>query len=219
MCLSWNPSASHRTYSITVSNFVLAVIQLHLIENFLRQFQFESELKLNCIPSKIYYDNSILSLSRNSIASCRELPKTIPNCVSAETHLHLIEKILRHFHIESQSKFNCLSSKLFEDKSIFRLSWISTSSHRSCSKTIPNCVLAENQLHLIKIFLKQFHNMFEPKFNCIPSKKFYDSSILRPSRNSYASDRVYSTTNLKCVFVEIQVHLIETTVWQFWIVS
>ena len=117
------------------------------------------------------------------------------------------------------AEINCLSSKVFEDKSIFRLSWNSISSHRSCSRTFPNCVLAESQLHLIKNILKQFHNMSEPEFNCISSKVFYDSSILRLSRNSIASVRIYSTTNLKCVFVEIPVHLIENNLRQYQIVS
>ena len=116
------------------------------------------------------------------------------------------------------AEISCLSSKVFEDKSIFRLSWNSISSHRSCSKTFPNCVLAESQLHLIKSILKQCHNISEPKFNCISSKVFNDSSILRLSRNSIASDRIYSTTNLKCVFVEIQVHLIENNLRQYQIV-
>ena len=140
-----------------------------------------------------------MCLSRNSVASNQNYTKKITNRDWAEIY--------------------CLSSKVFEDKSIFRLSWNSISSHRSCSKTIPNCVLAESQLLLIKNILKQFHKLSEPEFNCISSKVLYDSSILRLSRNSFASVRIYSTTNLKCVFVEIQVHLIENNLRQYQIVS
>ena len=133
--------------------------------------------------------------------------------------MHLIEILLRKCQIVTHLKFNCLSSKLLEDKSLFRLSWNSISSHQSCCKTFPNCVLVEIQLHLIEITLKQFQNMSEPKFNCISSKFFYDSSILRLSRNSIASDRTYSTTKWKSVIVEIHLHLIEIILRQFQIVS
>ena len=158
-------------------------------------------------------------LSGISIEFDRNYSKAIPNGVLVETQLHLIEIILRKCQIVTHLKFNCLSSKLFEDKSLFRLSWNSISSHQSCSKTFSNCVLAESQLHLIEIIQKQFQNMSEPGFNCISSKFIYASSILRLSRNSNASDGTYSTTNLKSVLVEIEVHLIEIIVYQFRIMS
>ena len=99
--LSWNPSASHRTYSMTVSNFVLALIQMHLIGNNLRQYQIVSEPKFNCISSILFYSNSIMRLSRSSMASDWNCSKTIRNCVWAGIQLHLIEILLRQFRIVS----------------------------------------------------------------------------------------------------------------------
>ena len=160
-----------------------------------------------------------MCLSGNASECDRNHSKTFPNWVLIETQMHLIEILLRKCQIVTHLKFNCLSSKLLEDKSLFRRSWTSISSHQSCSKTFPNCVLVESQSHLIGITLKQFQNMSEPKFNCISSKFFYDSSILRLSRNSIASDRTYSTTKWKSVIVEIHLHLIEIILRQFRIVS
>ena len=42
-----------------------------------------------------------MSPSQNSIALHRNYSKTIPYCVLAETQLHLIDIILRHFQIVS----------------------------------------------------------------------------------------------------------------------
>ena len=111
-----------------------------------------------------------MCLSGNSIGFDRNYSKTIPNCVLVENQLNLIEIILRKCQIVTHLKFNCLSSKLFEDKSLLRLSWNSISSHQSCSKTFSNCVLAKSQLHLIEIIQKEFQKMSEPKFNCISSR-------------------------------------------------
>ena len=170
MCLSWNWSASHRIYCMTIPNCELAIILLNLIENNLRQFQLVSEPKFNCISSKIFWSTSLMRLSRNSMASDRNCSKTIPNCVSVESHLHLIKIILRQFRIVSLSESHCISSNLFFDnskmclsrnsfdlhfiennlrQSILRLGRSSFSSHRNCSKSIPNCAPAESQLHLI----------------------------------------------------------------------
>ena len=99
----------------------------------------------------------------------------------------------------TEPKFSCLSSKLFDDKSIFRLSWNSISSHRSCSKTFPNFVPAESQLHLIKTIL--------------------NNSIICLSRKSIAFDRKCSRKIPNCVWVKIQVHLIEINPREFRIVS
>ena len=133
--------------------------------------------------------------------------------------MHLIKIILWQWQTMSEPIFNCLSSKLFEDKSIFRLSRNSISSHRSCSKTFPNCVLAESQLHLIKIILKQFHNMSEQKINCIWSNLFYDKSEMCLRRNSSASHRNYCMSISNCVLAVIQFHPIENILRQFQIVS
>ena len=96
-----------------IPNFVLAKIQLHLIGIILRQFRIFSKPKFNCTSSKLFYDNSKLCLSRNSIASHRNYSKTIPSCYLAEIQLPLIDIILRKFQIVSYPKFNCTSSKLF----------------------------------------------------------------------------------------------------------
>ena len=97
-----------------------------------------------------------MCLSRNSIAPHRYYSKTFPNCVLAEIQLHLVEIILRQFQILSQPKFNCPSSKLFQDNSKFCLIQISIASHRLYSMTISNLVVAQIQLHLIEIILRQF---------------------------------------------------------------
>ena len=49
----------------------------------------------------------------NSIEFDRIYSKKIPNCVLAESQMHLIESILRHFLIEFQSKFISILSKTF----------------------------------------------------------------------------------------------------------
>ena len=69
--------ASHRNYSKTIPNWVLAEIQLPLIEILLRQLPTVSQQK--------------------SIAPHRNCSKTIPNFVLAENQLHLIEIVLRLF--------------------------------------------------------------------------------------------------------------------------
>ena len=74
-------------------NWVLAEIQLPLIEILLRQFPIVSQPKF--------------------IAPHRNYPKTIPKWVLAEIQLPLIEILLRQFPTVSQPKFNCKSSKLF----------------------------------------------------------------------------------------------------------
>ena len=172
MCLSRNSFASHLNYSKALPYCVLAEIQSHLIEIFLRQSRIVSQSKFICISSTILYDDSKICPSHNSIATLWSYSRTIPKCVLVETQLHLIEIILWKCQIVSQPKFNCLSLKLFEEKSILRQGRNSISSHRSCSKTFPNCVLGERQLHLIENNLRQFHNVYEPKLNCISSKLF-----------------------------------------------
>ena len=172
MCLSRNSIASHRNYSKTNPYFVLAEIQFHLIKVVLRHFRIVPSPKVNCILSKFFYASSILRLSQNSISSHRSCSKTFPNCVLGETQLHLIENILRQFQNMSEPKFNCISSKFFYASSILRLSRNSSASHRTYCMTIPNCVIALIQMHLIENFLGQFQFVSEPKFSCISSQKF-----------------------------------------------
>ena len=97
---------------------------------------------------------------------------TMPICVLAEIQLHLIDIILRQFQIVSLPNFNCTSLKLFYDNSKFCLSRNSIASHRNYSKTIPNCVLAEIQLPLIEIVLRQFQIVSLPKFDSASLKSF-----------------------------------------------
>ena len=130
-----------------------------------------------------------MCLSQNSIAFHRNYFRTIPNCVLAEFPLHLIDIFQRQCQIVSWPKFNCISLKLFQDNSKLCLGRISIASHRNYSYTIPNRVLAEIQLHLIEITLRQFQ--------------------LCPGQNSIASHRNYSKTIPNCVSAEIQLQLIE----------
>ena len=84
---------------MTVSDCVLAKVQLHLIENSLRESQIVSQPNFHCISSKLFWDNSKTSLSRNSFASHRNHSKTVPHCLLAEFPMHLFEVILREFQI------------------------------------------------------------------------------------------------------------------------
>ena len=59
------------------------------------------------------------------------------------------------------------------------------------SKTIPNCVLAKIQSHLIGILLRQFQTFSQPNFICISSEFFQDLSKICCSQNSIASHRSY----------------------------
>ena len=189
LCLGRNSVASHRNYSKTIPNCVLAKIQLHFIGIILRQLQIVSWPIFRCIPSTYFKGNSKGYLSRKSIASHRRYSKTIPSCVLSKIQKHLIEIILRQSQNMSWPKFNCISLKLFQDNSKLCPGRISTASHRKYSYTIPNRVLAEIELHLIEITLRQFQ--------------------LCPGQNSIASHRNYSKTIPNCVSAEIQLQLIE----------
>ena len=79
---------------MTVSNCVLAKVQLHLIENILREVQIVSQPNFHCISSKLFWDDSKKSPSRNSFASQRNHSKTVPSGVLVKNQLHLIENIL-----------------------------------------------------------------------------------------------------------------------------
>ena len=158
-----------------------------------------TEPKFNCLSSKLFEHKSIFRLSWNSISSHRSCSKTFPNCVLAESQLHLIKIILNNSII-------CLSRK-------------SIASHRNIFMTAPYCVLAENQVHLIEFILQQIWNVSSSKFNCISSKLVYDNSKLCPSHSSIAPYRKKSKTNPNCVWAEIQVHLIENILKQLHIAS
>ena len=84
LSLGRNSIASHRNSSKTIPNCVLYEIHLHLVEIIPRQFQIVSLAKFNCISSKLFYDNSKLCLSWNSIAFHWNFSMTIPNCTLAE---------------------------------------------------------------------------------------------------------------------------------------
>ena len=143
----------------------------------------------------------------------------MPICVLAEIQFRLIEIILRQFQILPGPKFNCSSSKLFQDNSNFCHSRNSSAPHRYYSKTFPNCVSAEIQFRLIEIILRQFHIFPEPIFNCPSWKLFQDNANLCLSRSSNASHRNCSKTILNCVVTEIQLPLIEILLRQFQNVS
>ena len=175
MCLSQIPIASHRKYSNTISNCVLARFRSLLIENILGHFHFVSEPNSNRISLKIFSDNFNMCLSqiptathrKNSnsfkvclsqtpIASQRKISKTIPNCVLAKFQSHLIKNILRQVQIVSETNSIRISSKIFSDNSKLCLSQIPIASHRKHSKTISKCVLAKFQSHLIENVLRKF---------------------------------------------------------------
>ena len=218
LCLSQNSIAPHWNYSKTIPKFVLAEIQLHLVEiiydnskMFLGRNSIASHRKYsntipNCVLAKIQlhlveiiYDNSKLFLGRNSIASHRNYSNTIPNCVLAKIELHLIGIFLRQFQMVSQPKFHCISSKSFWDFSRLCLSQNSIAPHLNYSNTFPNCVLAEISLHLIEIFMRFLQIVPYPKINCL--------------------HRNYSKTLPNCVVVKIQLHLIGIFLRQFQMVS
>ena len=90
-----------------------------------------------------------------------------------------------------------------------RLSRISSVSHANYSTALPNCVLAEFQLHLIAIILRQYRIVSQSKFIRISLIFLYDNSILCPSHKSIATPQSSSKTIAKCVLVEIHLHLIE----------
>ena len=72
---------------------------------------------------------------------------------------------------------------------------VSIPPHRNQSKTNPNCVPAENQLHLIGNILRHFQ--------------------ICHGQESIASHRSYSKTFPNFVLVEVHLHLIEIIIRQF----
>ena len=85
---------------MTISNLVVAEVQLPLIENVLRLFQNVSSQNSIALIKIILGQFQIVSL-RNSIAPHLYYSKTFPKCVLAEIQLHLVEIILRQFQILS----------------------------------------------------------------------------------------------------------------------
>ena len=154
------------------SNWFLSRFQLHLIEIVLTQFQNVSWPKFHCISSKFLWDLSKLCLSRNSIACDLNYSKTFPGCALAKIQLHIIGTILRQSQIVPWPKFHCISSNLLWEISTLCLSQNSKVPHRNYSQTSPKCALAEIQLHLVEIILRQFQSVSSPKINCISSKFF-----------------------------------------------
>ena len=137
-CLNWNSIASYQKYSRTNPKFFLAESRLRLFEKF--------------------QDNSELSFSRKH-------SETIPNCISAKIHFHLIETILRQFQIVSaeiqmhliekiprqhqivsKPKFNCIIWKLFWVNSK-NVSWNSIETYRIFLETLPSCILPKSYMH------------------------------------------------------------------------
>ena len=158
MCPSHISIATLRSYSMTMPNCVLVEIQMHSIELILRKFPncvlVETQLHL----IKIILRKWQIVTEPKSLASHRKFFMTAPYCVLAKIQLHLIEFILRQIWNVSSSKFKCISSKLLYDICELCPSRISIASYRKHSKTIPNCVWAEIQVHLIENILKQLHN-------------------------------------------------------------
>ena len=175
--------------------------------------------KFHCISSKFLWDLSKLCLSRNSIACDLNYSKTFPGCALAKIQLHIIGTILRQSQIVPWPKFHCISSKLLWEISTLCLSQNSIASRWKYSKTVPKCVFTENQLHLIEIFLRQFHMVSRLKFHSILSVIFKENSKLCFSQNSIVSRWNYSETIPNFFFAKLPLHLIEIVLTQFQVVS
>ena len=106
------------------------------------------------------------------------------NCVLAEIQLHRAESFVRDFHV-------CLSRN-------------SIASYLKYSKTFSTCVTAEIQLHPFGIIFKHFHNVCEPKINCIVPKLFWDTLKLYHDRKSIGSHRNIFQIFSKRLLVEVQ---------------
>ena len=140
-----------------------------------------------------------MCLSQFPNASHRTCSKTVPNCVWVKIQSHLIENILRQFQIVPQPNSNCISSKIFYDISNLCLSQIPIAPHRKNFKTIPVCVLAKFQLHLIENILKPIQ-----------------IASLQIPISSY---RKYAETVPNCVLAKFQLQLMEKNLRQIQIVS
>ena len=160
-----------------------------------RYVQIVSRLKFDCISSEVYEDNLKMRLGRISIASYRTCSQNFLNCVLADIHLDLLPKVLWQFQNVLQPNLKCIILNK--------------------SKICPNCVSAENPLHLVGNPRRQFEIVSESKFNYIASNMFSEFLILRFSHNLIASDWIYSKICPKCFIVETQLLFIEFALMLF----
>ena len=147
VCLSWNSIATYRTYPKTNRNCNWADFHLHIIAHVLRISQFASKPNFKCIWLKLIQDLTQMLHSWNSITLYRSTSEifpilcevklicillknsqTFPNCVLAETQLHIIEHTLREFPNVSWPKLKSILSKVFWDNSNLCLCWNSIAS-------------------------------------------------------------------------------------------
>ena len=177
---------------------------MHVFEIILRKNQNVSQSKLSSIWWKSNQGMSKLCFSHKSISSYRNFSESFQNCVSAKNQLHLIKIIPKYFRIDSVPKLNCILSNKIWDFSDLCLSQNSTAFYWRNSETFPSCFLATIHLDLLPKFLRQFHNVLHPKFNCNVLKLFQDMSQLCLSGKSISSCRKYPKTIWNFVWVEVQ---------------
>ena len=134
--------------------------QLNLIELILRQFRRVSELKLDSMIPNTIQDISKPCRRRKSMASYRNDSKNKPNWVFVESQLHPKDFNLRYFQIVFHLKIKSSLTGIVEDNCKFCRTRKSIEPFRNYSKSFSLCVLAEIQLHLIEINLKQFKIVF-----------------------------------------------------------
>ena len=123
-------------------------------------------------------------MSSNSSASFWKSSQTFPNCVLAETQLHLLEKGIWNSQRVFSPNFICIWLKLFQDTSKLCLTWNSIASCRKYTKTIWSCVWAEVQLRRVEFVLRNSHIASKPNFNCIWLNLIQDLSKKLHSWNS-----------------------------------
>ena len=136
-----------------------------------------------------------MCLSQNSTAPDKNYSEICPNSFIAETQLHLIDYILKHFRLVSQPEFNCTLSKKFKHNSQLCLSRKSIASYWHFSKTLLNCVSAKFQLH--------------------PIQTTPDVSKLLYRRNSIAFSRWNFEIFSKLVRDKTHLHLLQKVLRQF----
>ena len=94
------------------------------------------------------------------MASYQNDSKNKPNWVFVESQMHLADFNLRYFQIVFQPKKKFSLTEIVEDNSKFCHTQKSIGPSRKDSKSFSICVLAEIQLQLIKINLKQIKIVF-----------------------------------------------------------
>ena len=179
LCLSWKSIATYRKYPKTFRNCNWADFHLHLIEHVLRISQIASKPNFNCIWLKLIQDLFRMLRSWNSITFYRSSSEifpflcelnfhciflknsqTFPNCVLAETQLHLTSNTLRKFRNMSRLKLKSILSKVFWDNTNLCLSRNSIESSWKRYMKFPNCVFAKIQLHLIEVIQRLIQIVF-----------------------------------------------------------